>query len=118
MSDINGRRGGDVTNCPECAGQVRADFISDGDELACKSCGCRFTLPSFGMGRCLHWADEDQVIEHGNRWRRILFRPYIGCLSWAEWFFGVGVERLYPGGDMNIGLGPISLNLYVGPGVP
>jgi len=103
------------TNCPECAAQVRADFISHDDELTCKACGCRFTLAEPGLGLC-HWTDEDRVIEHGDRWRRLVVRPHAN-LVWGQGSIGPGWERLSPGMDLNVGLGPLSLHMYIGPGV-
>jgi hypothetical protein len=95
---------------------VRADHVVWDDALSCHACGCRFTLPPFGLGPFAHWADDDRVIEHGSRWRRVVVRPHAN-LIWGQGSIGPGWERLYPGLDLNIGLGPLSLHLYVGPGV-
>ena len=116
MGDTNGRWGGSVTNCPECAAQVRADFISHDDELACHACGCRFTLPPFGLGPFAHWADEDRVIEHGDRWRRLVIRASHE-VDWGDGFIGIGWDRLSQGAEFYVGLGPLSLHMFIGPGV-
>jgi hypothetical protein len=113
MGSSNGQWGRDVTPCPECDAKGGADTIRTDDPLQCRECGCRFHLGPVPFGAGM---GGPQVIEHGDRWRRFRLVPH-AQVRWDVGGLGVGWERKSQGLELYLGLGPVTLSLYGGPGL-